>query len=164
MAHVKTTNHESKLVYQCGKGFRIRKVEFAPCILALDRLAIDANSHLLADIIDGETSVNIPIFIAPCAGIVERVFVNAVSYPSTAGAATIIAYKANIGAADTALNTAIDIDNPTAETAIDGALGTTAARTLLEGQLVYALVALSAATTVRSDSLLICVEWRPLEA
>jgi hypothetical protein len=162
MAHTSTTNNDARIISQCARGRRIRNIATASAILAADRAAIDTDSHILANIIDGETSCTIPLFVAPCDATVVRCFVNAKAYPTTSGAATVTFSKAVIGGSDVALNTAIDIDNPTAETAIDGVLSTTAgALSLVEGQLVYATVALSATTAVRSDSLVLCVEWIP---
>lgn len=162
MAHARTQDPDARLIEQCSQGRRVRYVASKPAILALDRTAIDTDSHILADVIDGETSCLIPIFVAPCKAEVVRCFVNAVTYPTTSGAATVVFTKAVIGDTDIALNTAIDIDAPTAETAIDGVLSTTSgALDLLEGQLVYAVVALSATTSAKSDGLVLAVEWLP---
>jgi len=162
MAHAVTKDSDARILEQCAQGRRTRYVASQPAILAADRLAIDANSHFLATVIDGETSANVPIFTAPCAAEVVRCYVNALTYPTTSGAATVRFYKANIGATDDDLCAAIDIDAATAETAIDGVMVTVASElALLEGQLVYAVVALSATTSAISDALVLCVEWVP---
>ena len=162
MSHTVVKDNDARLIEQCTQGRRVRNVVCVPVIVAKDRAAIDTDSHILATVIDGETSATVPMFTAPCAAEVVRCYVNAKTYPSTSGASTVTFSKANIGATDTDLNTAISIDNPTAETAIDGVLSTTSgALNLVEGQLVYATVALSATTSARSDSLVLCVEWIP---
>lgn len=164
MAHARTINKDARLISQLATGKYTRYVKFKPIIVALNRTVVGAGTHILANLIDGEVSCNIPIFTAPCACKVTRVFANAKTYPTTSGAATIQAKKAVIGGADVALNTAIDIDDPTDETAIDGVLSATAgALDLIEGQLVYALVALSATTSARSDGLIVGVEWYPTD-
>jgi len=162
MAHARTADNDARLIKQCSMGRRIRNIWAQPAILADARTAIDTESHILATVIDGEVSANVGIGVAPCVAEVTRCYVNAKTFPTTSGAATITFYKAVIGGSDVALNTAIDIDAPTAETAIDGVLSTTSgALDLLEGQEVYAVIALSAITSVRSDGLIMCVEWIP---
>jgi hypothetical protein len=164
MAHAKVVNDEAKILKQCSEGRRIRNLAVVPVILAKDRGAIDSDSHILATLIDGETSANVPVFTAPCACKIVRLFANAVTFPATSGAATLTWYKANIGAGDTALNTALSIDAPTDETAVDATLSTTAGvLDLIEGQLVYCTIALSATSTARSDGLVLCAEWIPFE-
>ena len=160
----RTRNKEARIVEQCARGRVTRYLSFVPVILADTRVAIDTESHILADIIDGQISANKAVFIAPCNGKVVRCYVNAITYPSTTGAATIKFTKAVIGGADVDLCATIDIDNPTAETSIDGVLVTTAGvLDLIEGQLVYAVIALSATTSVRSDGLVAGIEWVPTD-
>ncbi len=162
MAHTRTADSDARLIEQCSQGRRIRNVASVPVIFAKDRATIDTDSHLLATIIDGETSCTVPMFVAPCAAEVVRCYVNAVTFPTTSGAATVKASKAVIGTTDVDLCSTISVDDPTDETAIDGTLSTTSgALNLVEGQLVYATLALSATTSARSDSLVVCVEWVP---
>ncbi len=162
MAHSRTSDKDSRVIEQCSRGRRIRNCWFAPCIVAKDRGAIDTDSHKLANVIDGETSCIVPLGAAPCASKVARVFVNAITFPSTSGACTVTFYKSVIGGSDTALSAAIDIDAATAETAIDGVLVATAGvQDLIEGQEVYAIVAISATTSARSSGLCLGMEWIP---
>ena len=64
MANVRTANPDAKILAQCTRGKRIRNIVCQPAILALNRIAIDADSHVLATVIDGETSANVPMFVA----------------------------------------------------------------------------------------------------
>ena len=160
----RTTDREARVIDQCARGRRTRYVYFVPVIMALNRTAIDADSHILADVIDGEVSVNKAVFVAPCVGKIVRCFANAVTFPTTAGAATIKFTKAVIGGTDVDLCSTIDVDNPTDETAIDGTLSTTVgALDLIEGQLVYAVIALSAITSAISDAMIAGVEFVPTD-
>lgn len=162
MAHAKTNDPNARILEQCSQGRKIRNIATCPVILAKDRAAIDTDSHILANVIDGETSVNMPIFTAPCAAKITRIYVNALTYPTTSGASAVICYKAVIGASDTALNSSLSISGLTAETAYDATLVTTSGVTdLIEGQHVYCVFSLSATTSARSDGMVLCVEWIP---
>ena len=162
MAHTRSTDSDATIVKQCGRGRRVRYIYSVPIIMAADRVTIDADSHVLATVIYGETSNNVGVFVAPCKGEVVRCYVNAVTYPITSGAATIKFTKAVIGGTDIDLCSTIDVDNPTDETAIDGTLSTTSgALDLVEGQLVYCVAALSATTSAISDGMVACVEFVP---
>ena len=164
MAHAKTNIPDARILEQCAQGRKIRNVAVCPVIIAKDRAAIDTDSHILATVIDGEVSVNVPIFTAPCAAKITRIYTNAKTYPTTSGASAVICYKAVIGTSDTALNSSLSITGLTAETAYDATLVTTSGVTsLIEGQLVYAIVSLSATTSARSDAFSICVEWMPMD-
>lgn len=163
MAHVRTTNKDARIIEQCARGRRIRNIHTVPIIMAKDRAAIDADSHLLADAIDGDTT-NKSVFVAPCVGKVVRCTVNAKQYPSTSGTATIKFTKAVIAGTDVDLCSTIDVDNPTDETAIDAVLSTTSgALDLVEGQLVYAIIVLVATTSERSDAMIGEVEFIPMD-
>jgi hypothetical protein len=166
MAHTKSSDPSSKLTREINRGYRSRRIKEIGLIIAKDRTAIDADSHILADVIDGEVSCNKSIMIAPCKGKILRVYTNAINYPSTSGAVTLIAYKAVIGAADVALNAAMNINDNAAtdETALDGVLSTVAgALEFDEGQLIYVKAALSATSDQRSDALIVGIEWVPTE-
>lgn len=165
MAHTKTTDPSSKLNREINRGYRSRRIKEVQLILAKDRAAIDSDSHLLADLIDGEVSCNKAVMIAPCKGKILRCYVNALQYPSTSGAATITFKKAVIGGSDVSLNTAIDVNDPMDDpTAIDGVLSTTAgALEFDEGQLIYVVAALSATTSEKSDGMIAGIEWVPTE-
>ena len=159
MANARTTDWEATLLEQTARGRRVRYCYHVPLLLAVDR-----TNEPVADLIDGEVSVNKAAFVAPCAGKVVRVTVNAVTFPTTSGAATVKATKAVIGGTDVDLCTAIDIDNPTDETAIDATLSSTAgALNLIQGQLVYVVAALSATTSVDSSGLVVMIEFVPTD-
>ena len=166
MAHTKTTSHESRLVYQCGKGHRRREVARCKLIVANARTNMTDPNHSVADVIIND-SCNKGIFIAPCAAKIERIYVNANVYPTNAaGTVTVKCTKAVIADTDVDLCTALAIDNNTDETAYDATLSTTSgALDLLEGQLVYVVCAVSNnAIVARSSGLIVNLEWRPTEA
>jgi len=163
MAHAKDSHPEQKILQQLNRGHRTRRVKFAPFQMALDRDDMTDPGSWIADAIDGET-IEIPLMIAPCDGTVVRCFVNATTYPTTAGVATVQIKKAVIGGADVAMCATIDVDNPTDETAIDGVLATTAGYLdFLEGQLIYAEVKISTLTSARSEGAIAGIEWYPTE-
>jgi len=169
MAHTKSTDPSSKLTREINRGYRSRRIKEIPFIVAATRTNMTAPNCAVADAIasgiaDNE-STNKAIMIAPCSGKILRVYVNASVYPTTAGTAKVVVYKSVIAGSDVAINTFIDIDAPTNDTAIDGVLSAVAgALEFVEGQLIYANVALSnAAVSVRSDALVIGIEWTPTE-
>jgi hypothetical protein len=165
MANVRSMDNQARLLDPYARGRRVRYIRAKDVILALDRTTIDGVSHILADIIDGETSCTKGIFAAPCDGKIVRVYTNAKTYPVTSGAATIKVSKAVIGASDVDICATIDINGKTAETAIDGVLSTTAGYTnVITGQLVYLTAALSATTSASSVALVVNVEFVPTDA
>jgi hypothetical protein len=139
-------------------------------MVAEDRAAIDTDSHLLADVIRAGT-VNKGIFIAPCNGKVTRICTNAIAYVdmATSGTATAKVAKAVIGGSDVDICATIAIGAatvPTAETAIDGVLSTTAgAVSFITGQLIYAVLVVSNhAVSVIPEALTLSVEWTPTDS
>ena len=162
MAHARSTDNDALLIEQCSRGRRVRYIYPRAVIVAADRTAQDADSSPVADVIDGETAL-ILMFVAPCDGKFVRGTVNASTYPVTSGAATVTFYK-TVSGGDTALTAAININNPTAETAIDGTLVVTSGVTdLVEGQIVYASIAVSATTSAKSSALGIEAEFVPVD-
>ena len=158
MAHTRTTDDDARMLEQCSRGRRVRYIYNCQILMAVDR-----TNEPVADCIDGET-VNKAIFVAPCDGKVVRVYANAKAFPTTSGAATVKATKAVISGSDVDLCSTIDLDNPTDETAIDGTLSTTSgALDLVEGQLVYAVLALSATTSADGEGMIVCVEFVPTD-
>jgi hypothetical protein len=163
MANVRSMANEARWLDPYARGRRVRYIHSQPVIYALTRGAIDGVSHPLATIIDGETGCYRAIFSAPCDGKIARVYVNAKTYPTTSGAATIKVSKTAVGT-DVDICAAIDINGKTAETAIDGVLSTTAgAVNVTTGQLVYATLALSATTSASSVAMVVCVEFVPTD-
>src|SRR3990167_226783 len=166
---MKTTNFDDKVYVEVGRGYRQRRIASVPFILADARTNMTAPNHVLADGIPGETSFNKAIMVAPCNGEILKVSVNAAAFPVNGGAAgTITAdvYKAVIGAANlSVLSATISLENSTAETAVHGTVLSTNASTFIEGQLIYAQIAISAdAITTRSNGAEVTIEWRPTEA
>ncbi len=166
----KTTGFDSQVYVEVGNGYRQRRVASVPFIVAHDRAAIDTESHILADMIVSEnaTSMKKAIFVAPCNGRILKVSVNAVQFPTNAtGTYSIDVYKAVIGNTDVSvLGAVIAIDNATDNTAQHGTLSSVSgAIDIIEGQLVYALIAMSNnACTALSDGAVVSVEWRPTES
>ena len=166
----KTTGQKDKVYVEAGEGIRSRRIVSVPFIMAEDRAAIDVDSHLLADCIRNETGATArkkPIFIAPCKGRILKVSVNAKTWPvNAAGTYSVDIQKAVIGASDVSvLNSVIEVDNLTDETASHGTLSTTSgAINFIEGQEIYVQIDLSNnAVTARSESALCTIEWRPTE-
>ena len=172
MANARTTDWEATILEQTARGRRTRYCYSVPLIAAEDRAAIDTDSHILADAIKN-TAVNKGIFIAPCKGKIVRVTANALAFAECAAGGTITAQckKAVIGGTDVALNTAITVSGesgsvPTAETAIDGTLSSTAgALDVIQGQLVYVVLTVSNHTVdVRTDGMTVEIEFVPTDA
>lgn len=173
----RTISRDARLIDQLARGRRTRYTWTTWVQIADDRAADDADSAVFADVIRSQT-VAIPIGIAPCAGKIVRCSVNATQYVTFANAsggdATATFYKAVIGAANTALNTAITLSGeadgtpaiPTADTVLDGTLSTTATDLdLLEGQLVYCDIAVAAQDiTAKSLGMCLMVEFVPMDA
>lgn len=166
----KTTNNKDLVYVEVGDGKRARRIVSVPFIMAEDRAAIDADSHLLADCIRAETGATARIksaFIAPCKGKVIKVSVNAKTYPvNAAGTYSVDVYKAVIADSDVSvLNAVIAVDNQTDETAVHGTLSQTAgAVDFIEGQLIYVSLDMSNnACTAISDAAVCTIEWMPTE-
>lgn len=141
----KSTEKTDRIISQCSKGYRFRRI---------------ATGYLSATA--AGTTYKIGLFIAPCTCKVAKVSINALTYPNYA-TSTLDVHKANIGAADTGLITQLDIDNKTAETEYEATLGTSAARSLIEGQLVYATITIGATQVTAGACLLVQCEYVPTE-
>jgi len=151
------------MAHKINRGYRSRRIKEVPFIVANARTNMTDPSHALADCITAET-IQKAVMIAPCKGKILRTYVNALVYPTAGTSAGVVFKKAVIGGSDVGLNTAIDINNPTDETAIDGVLSTTAgALEFIEGQLIYAEVAVVGAVNPRSNALVLGIEWVPTE-
>jgi len=167
MAHARTTDSDARLIEQCSQGRRVRNIYSIPLIIAAARTNMTDPNHALADAIQNQT-ITKGVFVAPCAGKITRCYVNAGTYATcdTGGSATVKMTKAVIGTTDVDLCSTIGVGAvsgsvPTAETAIDGTLSTTSgALNLVEGQLVYATLAVSDhAITDRSENLIAAIEF-----
>jgi hypothetical protein len=163
MANVRSMANEARWLDPYARGRRVRYIYTKPVIFALDRTTIDGVSHILADIIDGESGCYRGVFSAPCGGKIARAYVNAKTYPTTSGAATVKVSKTSSGS-DVDICAAIDVNGKTAETAIDGVLSTTAgAVNVITGQLVYVTLALAATTSASSVAMVVNVEFVPTD-
>jgi len=142
----KTEETTDRIIDQCSKGYRFRRI-------ATTTLNATAAS----------TTYKLGLFIAPCTCKVTKISINAIAFPDYA-TSTLDAAKANIGAADTALITQLDIDGKTAETEIEATLSTTASDLeLIEGQLVYATITLGATEAVAGSAVTVQAEYMPTE-
>lgn len=169
MAHTRTTNKDARIVEQCARGRRVRNTSIVPFIVANARTNMTDPNHSFADVISNDTA-NKAAFVAPCVCKVIRCSANALTFPTTAagGSVTLKFTKAVIGGTDVDLCTAGAVGGaspPTAETAVDATLSTTAgALDLVEGQLVYAVILVSNhAISARSSGLVGMIEWVPLD-
>lgn len=171
MAHARTTDVEATLLKQCARGRRARNVAKVSLIAALARTNMTDPNHAIADVIKNETFYK-AVFIAPCVCKVVRVFTNARAYCECAAGGTVVvkAQKTVIGGTDLDLCSDITISGesgsvPTADTAIDGTLATTAGYLdLIEGQLVIVKVVVSDHNVdACSDALEVYVEWAPMD-
>ena len=169
MAHTRTTDDDARMIEQCSRGRRVRYVATVPVIVANARTNMTDPNHAIADVIKNVT-LNKALFCAPCDCEVVRVYANAKAFIECASGGTVTAKatKAVIAGSDVDLCSTIAISGesgsvPTAETAIDGTLSiTSGALDLVEGQLVYVVVAVSNHDVdARSDALEICMEWVP---
>lgn len=160
----KTTDHRDQILYQCARGQRTRHVNSVKLSVAAARTNNTAPNRIMATLIQNETEV-IPIFTAPCAGRVLRIYANGTPYVDMDVSGTVVAttYKS----AATALGAGIAIGAatvPTANTAIDDVLvgGTTSDFT--EGQHIYTSVVVSNhAVQTAVAYVTINVEWVPTE-
>ena len=169
MAHAKTTDYRDTLLYQCSRGFRGREVSTRKAIVALNRSDNTAPDRIMATAIKSETEV-VPIFAAPCAARVLRIYANGTPFALMAAGGTVTAtvYKAVIGGSDSALCSAVTVGQetaaPTADTAIDATLTGGTTMDLLEGQHVYVSIAVSAHDVLTNVAYIsVNVEWAPTE-
>jgi hypothetical protein len=167
MAHTKTSDPQSKLLVELGKGYRSRRIVPIQFIVAAARTNMTAPNHAFADAIRAETGIK-TMMIAPCRGKLLRATVNAPAFPVNGGTITVTIKKAVIGDTDVAMTSALSVENTggtlTAETAVDATLSTVAdAINMIEGQLVYASVAVSDAAVTTLGQLCIELEWLPTE-
>lgn len=164
---VKTTDFRDTLLYLSAQGMRNRRVSSVGFSVGAARTNNTAPNRIMADMIQGETEV-FPIFTAPCACRVLRIYANGSPFVDNGAAETTVATtsKAVIGAADTALGAGITIGSataPTADTAIDDVLTGGATSDLLEGQHVYTTVVVGATVQTAVAYCTINVEWVPVE-
>jgi len=150
----KQTNPEDRIISQCGRGYRQRRI---------------ATSMAISNVTQAQTD-NYSIFIAPCISRVLKISANAIAFVDMAVSGTCVAtvYKANIATSDTALGSGMAVGAatvPTAETEIEDVLSTTSGvLDLIEGQLVYvAVVTSNHVVDVDPSGLIFQVEWRPNE-
>ena len=168
MAHVRTSNKDSRVLEQCARGRRLRNVVTKDLIVGQDRSNNTAPNRIMADVIAAETE-KFGFFVAPCACKVTRIWVNGTPFidNDVAETSTITLAKANIGASDTDLCSAITVGSataPTSDTAIDATLSTTAGvLNLLEGQHVYGTIVVDTPVETAVAYLTVCMEWIPLD-
>lgn len=144
---VKTTNFRDTALYGEAQGLRLRNTSSRYFSVALNRLDNTAPDRVMATVIRNETEV-LPIFVAPCACRVLRIYANGSPFADMAAGGTVVVTtsKAVIGGTDTALGAGITVGSetvPTLDTAIDDVLTGGATSDLLEGQHVYATVVVS---------------------
>ena len=169
MAHTRSIDSDAPITKQCARMRRIRNVAKVPLIAAQARTNMTDPNHVLGTAIKNTSEV-VGMFVAPCKAEVVRCYANAGTFATCAsgGTVTVKATKGVIGDTDVDLCSTITVSGesgsvPTAETAIDGTLSTTTgALDLVEGQLVYATLAVSNHDiTDRTEHLAFCVEWIP---
>lgn len=167
MAHTKSADSNARIIEQCTQGRKLRYIYAIPLIAAQTRNDMSSPDNMLADAIKSTTACK-GVFAAPCAGKVVRVYANALTYATCAASGTVTVKATKGGAVD--LNTAFNVSGeagsvPVSDTAIDGVLSTTAgALDLVEGQLVYATLVVSAHNiTTCTDGLNLNVEFAPTE-
>ena len=164
----KSQDYRDTLLFQCARGQRTRHVNSVGVIIASARTNNTAPARIMASLIQNETEV-FPIFTAPCAARVVRIYSNGSPYADMDVAGTVVATtsKAVIGASDTALGAGITIGDatvPTLDTAIDDVLVGGTTMDLLEGQHVYTTVVVSNhAVQTAVAYITINVEWVPVE-
>ena len=163
----KSTDYRDTLLLQCSRGQRTRNVNSVSFSVADARDDNTPPSRLRADLIQGETEV-FPIFAAPCAARVIRIYANGTPFVDNGAAETTVATtsKAVIGGSDTALGAGITIGDataPTADTAIDDVLTGGTTSDLLEGQHIYVTVVVGATVQTAVAYITISVEWVPTE-
>ena len=170
MAHTRTTDPDARVIDQCSKGRRTRYVVSKSFIIAGARTNNTAPNRIMADLIQNETEI-FGVFVAPCAAEVIRITANGTPFADMAagGTATAKLTKAVIGGSDLDLCSTIAIGAatvPTADTAIDAVLATTAGYLdLLEGQHVFATVAVSNHTVDTAVAYITLeMEWMPKDA
>lgn len=168
MAHAKTQDWRDTELYLSAQGLRSRHVNSVQISIAGARTNNTPPNRIMADVIQNETEV-FPIFTAPCAARVLRIYANGTPFADMAAGGTIVATtsKAVIGAGNTALGAGITIGSatvPSADTAIDDVLTGGTTSDLLEGQHVYTTVVVSNhAVDTAVAYVTINVEWTPVE-
>jgi hypothetical protein len=168
MAHAAVKDPVARLIEQCSQGRKIRNIQSKGFSVATDRAANDADSLLMADVIRAETEI-FGFFVAPCDCKVVRVYANGSPFvDSNGGTGTAKLTKAVIAGVDVDLCSTIAIGAdtvPTLDTAIDAVLSTTSgALNLLEGQHVYATVAISNHAVEAVGYVTLCMEWVPTDS
>jgi hypothetical protein len=169
MAHTVVKNPNARVIEQCAQGRRIRNIVCKGISIAQDRSSNVAPGRIMATVIKSETEI-IPIFTAPCKCKVVRVYANGTPYADMASGGSVTAKmtKAVIGTSDVDLCSTIAIGAatvPTLDTAIDAVLSTTSgALDLLEGQNVYATIAVSAHNVDTAVAYVtLALEWIPMD-
>lgn len=165
----KTQDWRDTALYQEAQGLRLRNVASAKAIVALNRSDNIAPDRIMATAIQNEIAV-IPIFTAPCASRVLRIYANGTPYVlmDTGGTVTFTVSKANTDGTNTALSSALTVGQvtaaPTADTALDATLVGGTTMDLLEGQHVYVLLTVSNhAVLTLVGYLNFNLEWVPTE-
>ncbi len=169
----RTTDKDARSLEQLARGRRTRYCWNKWIQIAEDRVADDAESAVVADVIRTQT-VAVPIGVAPCAGKIVRCSINATQWVEIATGGTVTArfYKATIGASNTALDTGTTTiswvtagTSLTADTVRDATMSATAATvSVLEGQLIYVDIAASNhAIAAKSLGLMVMVEFVPTD-
>jgi len=169
MAHAKVNNKDARIIAQCSAGKRMRYVTNMGFIIANARTNNTAPSRIMATVITSETEVK-GFFVAPCACKVLRITANGTPFADMAagGSVTVKLTKAVIGGTDLDLCSTIAIGAatvPTADTAIDATLATTAGYLdLIEGQHVFATIVVSAhAVDTAVAYITLMMEWMPTD-
>ena len=159
----KSTDFRDPILFQCSRGQRTRNVNSITFSLAGARTNNTAPNRIMADVIAGETEV-IPIFTAPCATRVIRIYANGTPYADQGvGETTVVTtYKSGAVALGAGI-TVGDATVPTANTALDDVLVGGTTMDLAEGNHVYASVVCAAGTFVAVAYITLNVEWVPTE-
>lgn len=129
----KTKKYKDRIFWQSGRGYRLRKV----ATFGLPSVSDSADPFG----VNKNTTTKWPILIAPCALKIQRVTVNALTYPhmDSDGTVQVRLYKTTSGS-DTALTAAFEIQGDTDETDQDL---TISSNDVDEGDMVYMQVAVS---------------------
>jgi hypothetical protein len=164
MSHTKVIERKERLMDQLAKGYRTRYIRAVPLIVANDRASNVDPGDVTADAIGGIAgeSAYVAIMIAPCNCQVLRASINADQMPTGAGTQVVTLYKAatvDVSLATGSLKQTDKVCYDLTLSVVSGALD------LVEGQLVYALVAMQAvAVAAKSIGMVIQVEYMPTEA
>ena len=163
MANVRSTDNDARLIEQEARGRRVRYV-------ACKGISVDTNraTIIMATAIQNETVI-LPMFVAPCDGKVVRITSCGSPFVDMAAGGSVNAKltKAVIGDTNIDLCTDMligDATVPTADTAIDAVLSTTATDlNLLNGQHVYATVVVSNHTVDVAGYVTLMMEFVPTD-